>query len=66
MMTTFDVDGFPQATNHAGWDVQVYTKAGWGAISPEPFESKSDAKEVMKFASDMNPTREYRIYEALT
>lgn len=65
-MTTFDVDGLPQATNHAGWDVQVLTDAGWGAIHPEPIESKNDAKEVMAFAQSMNPTREYRIYEALT
>jgi hypothetical protein len=65
-VTTFDEDGLPQATNHAGWDVQVLTYAGWGTIHPEPFESKSDAKEVMAFAQEMNRHREYRIYEALT
>jgi hypothetical protein len=35
-------------------------------FTPEPFESKSDAKEVMAFAQEMNQHREYRIYEALT
>jgi hypothetical protein len=63
-MTTFDEDGLPQATNHAGWVVQELTDDGWKRITL-PLVVKSDAKLIRDGLISRRPNNEYRVYEAL-
>jgi hypothetical protein len=63
----FDEEGNQISTNHAGWNVEKFTKDnGWKPIFDTPCESRSDAMSLMKLAKDLGVNNEYRVYEALS
>jgi hypothetical protein len=53
------------ATNHAGWNVERWSPAGWASISII-YEAEADADKSLEMYKLNFPDFEHRKYEALT
>ena len=50
------------ATNHTGWNVEMYDGSWYPITNPTSLEK---AKRICKHWKAMDPTKEFRVYEAI-
>ncbi len=53
-----------QATNHAGWNIEQLTRAGWEYFRG-PYLTRDEADGRMRSYSEWAELTELRVYEAL-
>ena len=53
------------ADNHKGWNVEVLTPLGWVPMTPKPHVTQEIAGTYLAIYLELEPTREFRVYEAV-